>query len=80
MFDLGGMDVILRVAWLALLGDIKVNWRTLTEFRSSGATSAGLGKPIIIQDPGLSLGTKEGKRNRSCYYFVGYRSTRDWGK
>nr|KYP56676.1 Retrovirus-related Pol polyprotein from transposon 297 family [Cajanus cajan] len=29
IFDLGGVDIILGVAWLMTLGEVKVNWRTL---------------------------------------------------
>ncbi|KAK7247608.1 hypothetical protein RIF29_42494 [Crotalaria pallida] len=49
LFDLGGVDVILGVAWLETLGDVKVNWRNLTmSFVHSG-------KNITVQgDPSLS--------------------------
>jgi len=30
LFDLGGVDLILGVAWLATLGEIKANWQTLS--------------------------------------------------
>ena len=30
LFELRGVDVILGVTWLTSLGDVKVNWRTLT--------------------------------------------------
>jgi len=35
LFDLGGVDVSLGVAWLATLGEVKVNWQTLTMIISS---------------------------------------------
>lgn len=30
VFALGGVDIILGVAWLAILGDVKVNWETMS--------------------------------------------------
>jgi len=30
LFELGGVDLILGMTWLASLGEVKVNWRTLT--------------------------------------------------
>lgn len=29
IFPLGGVDIILRVAWLQTLGEVKANWGTL---------------------------------------------------
>lgn len=30
LFDLGGVDIILGIAWLAKLGEVVINWRDMT--------------------------------------------------
>lgn len=30
LFELGGVDLILAVSWLATLGEVKSNWKNLT--------------------------------------------------
>ena len=38
LFDLGGVDVILGMTWLASLGEVQHNWKTLTmSFRYQGS-------------------------------------------
>lgn len=50
VFELGGVDVILGVAWLATLGDVKVNWRTLTmTFLSHGTAVEVKGDPSLAK-------------------------------
>lgn len=49
LFELGGVDVISEGAWLATLGEVKVNWKTLTmQFMCHGQMVE------IKGDPGLS--------------------------
>lgn len=46
IFDLGGVDIILGVAWLMTLGKVKVNWRNLQ------MNFVHQGRPVTIQgDP-----------------------------
>lgn len=50
LFELGGVDVILGVAWLATLGEVKVNWRTLTmTFMSQGKVVEVRGDPSLVK-------------------------------
>lgn len=50
LFELGGVDVILGVAWLATLGEVKVNWRTLTmTFLNRGQTVEVRGDPSLTK-------------------------------
>lgn len=49
LFDLGGVDIVLGVAWLMTLGEVKVNWRNLQ------MNFVHQGQLVTIQgDPSLS--------------------------
>lgn len=48
VFELGGVDAILGVAWLQTLGEVKVNWRTLTmTFHHQGRNLEIRGDPSL---------------------------------
>lgn len=48
LFDLGRVDVILWVTWLEKLGDVKVNWKSLTmKFKQQGQSLEIQGDPKL---------------------------------
>lgn len=50
LFELGGVDLILGVAWLATLGEVKVNWRTLPmTFLDQGSVVEVRGDPSLAK-------------------------------
>lgn len=50
LFDLGEVDLILGIAWLATLGEVKVNWRTLTmQFMAQGRIVEIKGDPSLAK-------------------------------
>jgi len=50
LFELGGVDVILGVEWLASLGEVKVNWNTLTmSFNVAGKVVNIQGDPTLTK-------------------------------
>ena len=50
LFELGGVDVILGVEWLASLGEVKVNWNTLTmSFNVARKVVHILGDPTLTK-------------------------------
>lgn len=61
VFELGGVDLILGVSWLATLGDIKANWQSLTmQFQTKQGPveikgDPSLGKFIISPNKLLKL-------------------------
>lgn len=56
MFPLGGVDIILGIAWLATLGDVQVNWATMRmsfQLPNESVTSIGNAsnmKALISED------------------------------
>jgi len=50
LFDLGGVDVILGIAWLATLGEVKINWRSLSmAFMHQGQNIRIQGDPSLVK-------------------------------
>lgn len=50
LFELGGVGLILGVAWLATLGEVKVNWSTLTmTFLDHGKAVEVRGDPSLVK-------------------------------
>lgn len=60
MFALGGVDIILGVAWLVTLGDVRVNWETMSmSFAWKGRNVSLKGDPTLCWSPvGLRALTK----------------------
>lgn len=57
VFSLGGVDVILGIAWLATLGEVRTNWESLTmSFEMKGSTVVLKGDPSLGRNP-VSLRT-----------------------
>ena len=51
-FQLGGVDLILGIAWLETLGEVKVNWQKMTMiFEDSGNTRQLQGNPALSTTP-----------------------------
>lgn len=51
LFELGGVDIILGVAWLATLGEVTINWGTLAmRFRHEGQKVTIHGDPTLTQE------------------------------
>lgn len=52
VFPLGGVDIILGVAWLAELGEVRTNWETLTtSFEKEGSKVILRGDPTLCRSP-----------------------------
>jgi len=50
LFELGGVDIVLGAAWLVTLGEVKVNWRTLSmSFMHQGQIVEVKGDPSLVQ-------------------------------
>ncbi|RDX85878.1 hypothetical protein CR513_32869, partial [Mucuna pruriens] len=50
LFNLGGVDVILGISWLEILGEVKVNWRTLyMSFEQNGKKMKLQGDPSLCK-------------------------------
>jgi len=48
LFELGSVDVILEVDWLAKLGEVKLNWKTITmSFMRQGHDYPALSKNLV---------------------------------
>jgi len=50
LFELEGVDMVLGMTWLAILGEVKVNWQTLTmSFLVHGRKICIQGDPTLIK-------------------------------
>jgi len=50
LFELGGVDIILGVVWLAKLGDVRINWKTLSmSFMDQGRMVRIRGDPSMAR-------------------------------
>lgn len=48
VFELGDVDVILGVAWLAKLGEVRINWENMTMIYNTGDKKISIrGDPVL---------------------------------